>query len=50
MESVIVIFILYLYWTQYIDGYAELSQYISGSRNINIEIYKGDTIYALCSI
>jgi len=25
-------------------------QYTSGSININIELYKGDTIYVLCSI
>ena len=43
-----------------LHGYAELSQYkildlfviqyISESRNINIDLYKGDNIYALGSI
>jgi len=43
-----------------LHGHAELSQYeildlfvtqyISGSRNINIELYKGDITYVLCLI
>ena len=43
-----------------LHGHAELSQYeildlfviqyISGSRNINIDLYKGDNIYALRSL
>ena len=46
--------------TEKLHGHAELSQYeildlfvtqyVSGSRNINIELYKDDTTYVLCSI
>jgi len=27
-----------------------LTQYISGPENLNVELYKGDAIYALCLI